>query len=526
MFIAALIIGILAYAILGAGLLGILYPWVLCLLGLAFLGFVIFYTVKHWSQLRTFILDLKPETTLDYFLMLMLLVFALIHLMGVLAPEIFFDALWYHLTLPKLYLAKHTFSFIPGDLYYYSAMPQLGEMLYTLGLVIGGQLGARLWHFLFGILTTLAIYIFGSKHLSKRAGLVAALLFISDLAVAWLITTAYIDLARTFFEFLAFFYFYNWYQERRDSDLFKSSLLIGLGVATKYFGLVSLGIIGFLVLISATKKRVAKTFLVVGPALLISSIWFVRAYLLTGYPFYPLFSGILSSWHDFILYGPWEYLTDFFKLSNLPTDWISPISPLYIALLPFSLCVLRAQKKWRIIAWYCLLAYTAWFLIPRTGGSRFMVPYLPAFALLASLPFAVSKQLSKTWQSLILALILAVVGFNGLLRVYINAKTLPLILGQKTSHQYLLENLDLTNAFYDTDDFLAKTIKDSDLVCFEGGQNLFYVDFPYVHESYQTNEVCDYVLVQYQDLDSKYENRVKFIYENQKNHIKLYKLTK
>ena len=48
---------------------------------------------------------------------------ALLNFATVFTPEIGFDALWYHLTLPKLWLLKHQWHF-NGGLLYYSVMPR------------------------------------------------------------------------------------------------------------------------------------------------------------------------------------------------------------------------------------------------------------------------------------------------------------------------------------------------------------------------------------------------------------------
>src|SRR6185437_14950424 len=117
-------------------------------------------------------------------------------------PEIGFDALWYHLTLPKLYLGWHQVRHIPGGLLYYSDMPKLTEMLYISGLAILGETGAKLIHFSFGILCCIALYKVGRKFFSPLLSLIAVAIFYSNLVVGWESISAYIDLARTFFNIM------------------------------------------------------------------------------------------------------------------------------------------------------------------------------------------------------------------------------------------------------------------------------------------------------------------------------------
>jgi len=61
-------------------------------------------------------------------MMILIVLQAFVNIIGVFGPELAFDALWYHLTLPKLYLVHHSIFFIPGGLLYYSGMPKIAEM--------------------------------------------------------------------------------------------------------------------------------------------------------------------------------------------------------------------------------------------------------------------------------------------------------------------------------------------------------------------------------------------------------------
>ena len=73
----------------------------------------------------------------EFVLPILIFILCLVNLVGALGPETAFDALWYHITLPKIYLQHKELLFIPGGLLYYSAMPQLGEMLYVGGVSDG-----------------------------------------------------------------------------------------------------------------------------------------------------------------------------------------------------------------------------------------------------------------------------------------------------------------------------------------------------------------------------------------------------
>ena len=219
----AILIGIFSYAVFGLGLLGRLGELELRSLGvlggLGILGVVLFR-----FRIGSLLKKLKLLRQDRIFILLLALLFAsvIVNMVGVLGPELGFDALWYHLTIPKIYLSQNKIFFIPGSLFYYSAMPKLTEMLYLVSLVFSpiGTL-AKLIHFSFGILSAIALYRLAKRYLKTRESLLTVLIFYTTLIVGWQSITAYIDLTRTFFEILALDLFLRWWggirRKRRTS---------------------------------------------------------------------------------------------------------------------------------------------------------------------------------------------------------------------------------------------------------------------------------------------------------------------
>lgn len=522
MFSTAVLIGIYAYLIFLTGLLGFLSFKVITTVTTFYLIFIILTFYKKFTlfKISASFGNLKP---LEKLLLVLLLLFAGINLVGAAGPEIFYDALWYHLTLPKLYLQKAAIYHIPGNLLYYNEFPRLVEMLYTAALVLTNEIGAKIIHYLFGVMTTTAIIVLGKKFFNLKVALVAAVIFYSNLAVAWQSTTAYVDLARTFFEALAFFYFLSWWQNKTGGNLIKTGILAGLAMSTKLFAAGSIAILASLIFFYSKKDKVINLVRFALPATIISLPWFLSAYLTTGNPIYPVFSGILSPWHDFEFRGILNFFADFVRLSNFAEDWTSPISPIYLVFLPLTIIPLLKFPIVRVIGLYSLLTYIYWYLTPRTGGTRFILPYLPTFSLFVASIFYLNLEKFKVYQKIAVFVILIVAGFNLLIRTYINAKNIPVILGLQTKHDFLVQNLDFTNAFYDVDGYLGQNIGKNDKVLIVGGQNLYYVNFPFTHESFGEDIKYNYILTQYKDLPEKY-GHPKLIYENPKTFIKLYKL--
>lgn len=379
------------------------------------------------------------------FLFLLILAF-LVNLLGAMGPELGFDALWYHLTIPKIYLMWGKIDYIPGGLLYYSAMPRLGELLFLVG-----DRGAHLINLTAGVGAAFLTYKIARKYLDRNFSLLAALIFYATPLVGWQSGSAYVDLLRTFFESLALYFLLT-------RKFILSGIGAGLAVSVKTLALGSLGILGIL---SGLRLK----FII--PAVLISLPWFVWAYLKTGYPFYPIGAGILHAGYQF----------------GIPGLVGDPITPIYLILLPFFFLV----KKPRILTTYVILSFLVWFLVPNTGGDRFLLPYLPAWAVLAAI-------IIQKFKPLILVVIfIAIVNIG--YRTVANLKVLPYLLGRETREQYLCKHLDFSTAvFVDCDGWFAKNIKKTDLVLIKGYHNLYYVDFPFVHESWYKGEKVNYIL--------------------------------
>jgi len=118
----------------------------------SFLGATVYFRnkIKISTIQNEFKNLLNDKLSVFFFIIIVLQV--LINLVGVLGPEISFDALWYHLTIPKVFLLNHSIFHIPGNLLYYSDLPKLGELLYIPALSFFNEIAAKFVHFAFGLL--------------------------------------------------------------------------------------------------------------------------------------------------------------------------------------------------------------------------------------------------------------------------------------------------------------------------------------------------------------------------------------
>ena len=250
MFSLAILIGIYSYIIFALGLSGLLFKNYIVSITVLYLLFCSYWYRKPLTSFVIIFFDSIKRARNNVLAPIFIGIFflqAFINLVGALGPELGFDALWYHLTIPKLYLENHSVFYIPGGLLYYSLMPKLTEMLYVGALAINGEILAKLIHFSFGLLASIALYKLSRKFFTPKISLISVVVFYSNLVVAWQSTTAYVDLARTFFEIMALWGFVNFWKKREKKWLIESAVMLGLAISTKLLAIGSVLIMSILI---------------------------------------------------------------------------------------------------------------------------------------------------------------------------------------------------------------------------------------------------------------------------------------
>lgn len=558
MFAFAFFIGIYSYLIFALGLAGLLYKQYIAFITVFYVIFVLTYFKKQENNKETkpqriafaakfkrFVVSARNDKLITV-MVLLLLGEVVVNLIGALGPELGFDALWYHLTLSKIYLLNHTISHIPGGLLYYSEMPRLAEMFYIAALAFGSETFAKIIHFSFGILSLIALYKLAREFFNKKIAFLAIIIFYSNLVVSWESITAYIDLARTFFEIMALWGFVLWAKTNKKQWLIESSVMLGLAISTKLLATGSLFIFITLILIYKYKeKRTFQWFLKNSLLYIFFTIvscipWFVTAYINTGNPVYPIFTNYETHRTILMIVNPSNFIT---SVWNTFTHAADPLSPIYIIFFPLFVfqCIKsknletvetmtgkRARMTYgkgnfRIIVLYSFLSLVIWYLIPQTGGGRYILPYLPVFSLVAASIFTYGY---KQWFKVSLYGIVGIIACITIMyRGIANAKYLPVIFGKETKTQFLSNHLNFSfGDFYDIDGYLAKHINKHDKVLTYGLHNLYYIDFPFVDNSWiKPGEAFNYILVQDGEIPKRF-NFWHVVYINSKTHIKLYSL--
>lgn len=453
MFTWAIGCGLFSYYLFFLGILGKLeYPYIL--FGTAiFILFSYFQVKKHFS-VRKFYQSFLNASKLEKILFGLLALQISINLIGALGPEIAYDAVWYHLTIPRIWLLEHKIFFIENGPFSYSLLPKLIDIFYLAALSLSNEIGAKIIHWFFGILVGIVTYKIARHFTNQKYALLSVVLFFSNLVVGWQSTTAYIDLGRTFFESLAVLALL--YATIYDSKNWRyiTAIMLGLAILSKLIAITSLTAV-LLIFISQRKYKDA---IISGAlALSIPAAWFVLNWLQTGNPIYPVFSGYdLASTSSVF-----DVLTIWFTSAD-------PLSPAYMMLAPLlatwfipafskNFITQTSEKNtlFKTISQYCLLVFILWAITPRTGGGRFILPYLPAFSVLIIYPLSQIKV--KHIQNIGVGAVIFVSLFSSMYRFAANIKYIPVLLGTKSKQTFLQNNLPQNfgdNWYYLTDETL------------------------------------------------------------------------
>jgi len=521
MLIFALLIGLYSYSILFLGLSHLLTIGPVFLNSLAW-SIVAFYIVKKQNKkpfLKSWFHNLSRNNKSGIALLFLLI---LVNLVGALGPELAFDALWYHLTIPKIFIQQNSIYFIHDNLFYYSLMPKLTEMLYVSALVLSNEITAKIIHLVFGLLTCIVLFRISRLYLSKNYSYLVVLLFYSNLVVMWLSITAFTDLSRSFYETIALLYFLYYLKNRKYKKLLISAALLGFAVSTKVLaiGTIPIFIIAILICRKLTMgKRVKQAALFLTVSLVVPLPWFLLSFFYTKNPIYPLFTGLGLRNFSTDLLSPITFIKTFIGIFLYSPD---PISPMYIIALPIAVVgIVRLNTKYGFLLLYSVYTYLVWYVSSQSGGARFLTAYLPAYSLLAIL--AIVGLRNKKITKIVIASVILVAITNVTYRAIANAKYVPVLIGAQSKQDFLMNNLNFGfGDFYDENSEVRKIVGEKKVLLLNV-HNLYYVDFNYELAMPKDLKNITYILAQNTNLPQELI-KAKVVYRNVRSNSTLYKL--
>lgn len=479
LFSLGLGLAIFTHLLIGLGLVGLFNQWSinLLLLGIFLFSYREIESIIHQIKVKFGCLLTSDISWVGIILLLILLVQVFFNLVGASVLPSGWDALGEHLARAKEWTRLHRLGAIP-----YINYPQRGQpfnvgMLYGMSLLIKDVILAKLIHFSFGILTAAGVYALGRKYFSSKVGLFSAVIFYTIPAVAYLSTTAYVDLGLTFYTFLALYAFVNWITVNKKGWLIISAIMSGLAVGSKYAGFLPIAILVLGILFQSwlIKKEklimVAKNLLLfVLLAGLVGSFWYVRDFIIYSrlVPLqlaFSLWHSIKSAFWGIVTLGP-------FNPENLPSALALDLSflrdkalvpwkltmygsalervhdpggvgVLFLAFLPFFLLPrFRKNRVIRFVFYYSLVFFVVWMLF--SPIKRYLIPIFPLLSVMVAYIIIRLWEARKTIRVplsafLILTLIFQVVYIapGGLGKIY---QRMLVLIGLTSQEEYILQN--------------------------------------------------------------------------------------
>ena len=385
------------------GLLHVLFPFAI-FIWLALSGLIASFQYKEihseirekFSSLKR--IRLKDFSAFEYLLFAVIGFFIILLPIVAISPVRDYDALMYHLEIPRQYLEYGGIYFNPAA--WRSAYPMLTEMLFMIGVIFHLEPFSQLISLTFAIIFILSIYAFGRRFFSSKIALLAIGILLGNLAMPIYATSPGVEFSSACFEFWSLYAFSIWVFEDKAKKqivwLAAAGVMIGLAASVKYLSLPAMSVIGLLVLAKSIQldksdlKKIGQNILVFGfPALVVMAPWYLKNWAWTGNPFYPLLFGGQAwsslrnelfhdymgsfgmgwGWRDYLLLPINLYLHQP-RFATLSLEIFNPV--LWLA---FAFIFVKKWRQYDYLVVYIFLGFIIWagceqvirFLLPLSG---------------------------------------------------------------------------------------------------------------------------------------------------------------
>jgi hypothetical protein len=415
------------------GLIGCLQSWLFWTLAIIQLALGVFLLIRNWSKLPRWRV---PTTAYCLLPTALIALFCLIAFLPAMTPPWDFDVREYHLESVKEFWLSGRITALPNNAY--ANMPLGAESLVLVSMALSGDwfLGALAGKTLLSLsvpLTALLLFALGEKYLSKRAGLIAALIYVTAPLIVRNAQFGMIDDVLTMYALataavLLEFVSKSVTTETDNSQRLAASqlaalagIMAGMTAAIKYPGVLFIVLPCFIAIFwKSSRLRLQLpivTFLLT--AALIGGVWYLKNAILLGNPVYPLCSSLFgrefpvgfsaesyARWQT--VHAPhgwtWKAISQpivlFFYSSGVASSLFLPV---------LACCILLWRRLPNIARWS--LIYSSLFLVgwhvTTHRIERFLLPIVPFIALAGGSVFDVILSSVSVWMGRILKGVLA-----------------------------------------------------------------------------------------------------------------------
>ncbi len=489
-YLLSLLIGLAALAdgLMIIGLLHVLFPFAI-FIWLALSGLIASFQYKEihseirekFSSLKR--IRLKDFSAFEYLLFAVIGFFIILLPIVAISPVRDYDALMYHLEIPRQYLEYGGIYFNPAA--WRSAYPMLTEMLFMIGVIFHLEPFSQLISLTFAIIFILSIYAFGRRFFSSKIALLAIGILLGNLAMPIYATSPGVEFSSACFEFWSLYAFSIWVFEDKAKKqivwLAAAGVMIGLAASVKYLSLPAMSVIGLLVLAKSIQldksdlKKIGQNILVFGfPALVVMAPWYLKNWAWTGNPFYPLLFGGQAwsslrnelfhdymgsfgmgwGWRDYLLLPINLYLHQP-RFATLSLEIFNPV--LWLA---FAFIFVKKWRQYDYLVVYIFLGFIIW-----AGCEQVIRFLLPLSGFLALLSANVLSQFSRLIQKgisigLIGGLMIVAVAYQVWLAA--DSSLLNYVRGESSANEFLQKEV----YDYKATQFIQNNLQQTDLVLF------------------------------------------------------------
>ncbi|MBV9217086.1 MAG: phospholipid carrier-dependent glycosyltransferase [Acidobacteria bacterium] len=426
----------------------------------------------------------------------------LLTLISALAPPIAKDALLYHFSVPKAFVAQHSSGFVGGNIASYLAMGT--EMHYVWAMLLGGlcsprtaEAAAGATGFLFLPLLLMTVYGWTRElKLSRNWALLATAIVATVPTAYHVASSGYIDLSLALYVTLATYSLTRWWKEQSWGWAIMIAIFLGAALSVKLTAVFAFAAFALIVLLRARDqvatapgldkkdapdnteavsarsngagRAVLKGFGALLLAGVIASPWYIRTWIATGSPVFPFYMNIwpghasgwdversnlfqeMNSQYGDVDKNKLNLVTAPVRASiaaqpEQPANYDGVLGVAFLIGLPLLIWALwkfDLAVEIKIAVGVAGVLYLSWLF--SSEQLRYLLPILP---LLAIGIVASGEAISKTRESLgkVLRYSLIAASACGLLTSFAwfcQKAPLRVVLGGETRDEYLTRNLD------------------------------------------------------------------------------------
>lgn len=421
-----------------------------------------------------------------------------------LTPPADADTLAYHFYLPKLFLREGAIVFVPRAVD--GAVPLLPQMTYALAFGLGGERAATLWCFVSGWGAAALAYSVARRYLSVSCSLALALLLQTTPAMLYGAGTGQVEARIAMFSLLGAVCVADSWPRPAWRHAVLAGLAAGFYAASKYPGLLFIGVAGAAILLSPGGARKSVAF--GAGALLAGFQWYAWNAAHSGDPLFPALYGFIPYLSDSLWNAAQQaYLNDTMLASEkvLPANvfWLFayPVmatlfpSPFFEAgrtglgilpliALPFALGGFWAGRREPAARFATILAalaavyYALWFLFGPSQRVRHLLPILPVLFVAGGCLIGLLK---PAWQRPIAAAVAVTLVIQLAGQVIFARKNIEFLLAGATREAFLRKSV----SGYAAAEWANTHLKPSDRVFVAERQLNYLFDMPIFYGHHQ-----------------------------------------